>query len=171
MSMPRNSRDLADNIVALPSKPNAPPSSLDEPEKVLWRRITHVYAIDDPGSQEVLETALQARGRMRRCRQCIDEDGETIRDRYNVHRAHPLLVGEARARFLPQGAAIAELGPRGTSALKTGFSLPRFFLLDIRDYYDDHSMPQSRTARKTTPRRIALALGRIPATRRQRRLF
>jgi hypothetical protein len=75
-----------------------PPAHLEGPEKELWRRITRVYAIDDPGALEVLDTALSARARMRRCREAIDKGGELIRDRWNVSGANPLLVAERGAR-------------------------------------------------------------------------
>jgi hypothetical protein len=47
---------------------------------------------------ELLDAALQAWGRMRRCRAQIDKDGEAVKDRWGQTRAHPLLIAERGAR-------------------------------------------------------------------------
>jgi hypothetical protein len=80
------------------SAPKPPPRHLEQPEAQLWREITETYVLDDHGALEMLDTALQARARMRRCRQKIDADGETIKDRWGQPRAHPLLVSERGAQ-------------------------------------------------------------------------
>jgi len=50
----------------------------------------------------LLASTLDAHQRARRCREAIEKDGESVRDRFNQLRAHPLLTAEthARAAFL-----------------------------------------------------------------------
>jgi hypothetical protein len=74
------------------------PDHLEPPEAELWGAITSTYAIDDAAALELLDAALQARGRMRRCRAQIDKDGEALKDRWGQTRAHPLLIAERGAR-------------------------------------------------------------------------
>jgi hypothetical protein len=84
-------------IVPTPA-PKPAPKHFQAPERKLWDAITANYVLDDDAALEVLATALEARSRMRRCRETIDRDGETIRDRWGQVRAHPLLVAERGAR-------------------------------------------------------------------------
>jgi hypothetical protein len=89
----------SDNVIALGAvRPHTPPSHLEQEEAELWRRLTRTYVLDDPASLEILGTALAARGRMRNCREKIDEAGELIKDRWGQFRANPLLVAERGAR-------------------------------------------------------------------------
>lgn len=101
VAKPRRSRVRWGGNVAPIMPPPAPkraPKHLEPPERELWRSITDAYVIDDDAAIEMLVTALEARARARRCREAIDRDGETIRDRWNQVRAHPLLVAERGAR-------------------------------------------------------------------------
>ena len=79
-----------------------PPPHLDGPEAELWASLVSSFAFDDPASRAILEAACEARGRMRRCREQIDGEGMTTRDRFGQLRAHPLIAAErdARAAFL-----------------------------------------------------------------------
>jgi hypothetical protein len=68
----------------------------------MWREITTGFTFEDPASLALLRSALEAHMRARRCRVVIDRNGETIKDRFEQVRAHPLLAAErdARAAFL-----------------------------------------------------------------------
>lgn len=78
------------------------PSHLELPEKQLWLGLTGVHRFDDAASLAMLRTTLEAHQRARRCRERIDAEGETIRDRFGQLKPHPLLPAErdARAAFL-----------------------------------------------------------------------
>src|SRR4051812_23596570 len=80
----------------------APPSHLHAPESQLWIEVVASFAFADPASLAILAAAIEARGRMRRCREAIDRDGETVVDRFQQVKSHPLLSAErdARAAFL-----------------------------------------------------------------------
>jgi hypothetical protein len=100
---------MKDNVRTLPVRPRLPtprrqaaPRHLEAPERRLWREITGEFAFDDPASLALLCSALDAHQRARRCRLVIDNEGETVRDRFQQLRAHPLLAAErdARAAFL-----------------------------------------------------------------------
>ena len=82
--------------------PAPPPDHLEQPEADLWTAILHDFAFNDPASLALLEEALSARQRARRCRQAIDRNGETVLDRFDQTKPHPLLAAErdARAAFL-----------------------------------------------------------------------
>jgi hypothetical protein len=75
---------------------------LEAPEADLWNALLTDFAFTDPASLALLEEALSARQRARRCREAIDRDGETILDRWKQTKPHPLLSAErdARAAFL-----------------------------------------------------------------------
>src|SRR5262245_32733330 len=96
--MPRTNQKPPDNIISLPPHPQRPPSHLDPQEQQLWRSITRTYVIDGPGALELLDVALTARGRMRRCTEAIRKEGEIVRDRWGQAKANPLLVSERGAR-------------------------------------------------------------------------
>jgi hypothetical protein len=65
------------------------------------------FAIEDAAGLVVLQTALEARDRMRQAQ--IAADGLTCRDRFGQIKAHPLVTVErdARAQFL---AGLKQLG-------------------------------------------------------------
>jgi hypothetical protein len=56
------------------------------------------FVFDDPASHDLLASAMDARCRMRRCRQAITKDGETFVDHKGNLRPHPLLAAERSAR-------------------------------------------------------------------------
>jgi hypothetical protein len=78
------------------------PRHLDKPEAALWGDIVGEYRFEDAASLALLAAALEARQRARRCREAIDREGETVKDRFEQVKAHPLLSAErdARAAFL-----------------------------------------------------------------------
>jgi P27 family predicted phage terminase small subunit len=83
-------------------KPPSAPRHLEAPERNLWAKIVAEHQFDDAASQAILRTALEAHQRMRRCRELVDDAGETVLDRFNQVKPHPLLPTErdARAAFL-----------------------------------------------------------------------
>src|SRR4051812_17992011 len=80
----------------------AAPDHLEEPESHLWRGIVEAYDFRDAAELSLLQTALEAHQRMRRCREAIDRDGELVRDRFDAWKPHGLLPHErdARGQFL-----------------------------------------------------------------------
>jgi hypothetical protein len=78
------------------------PEHLEKPERDLWVNLIRGYRFDDEGSLELLQSALEARMRSRRCRISIDKEGEVWRDDKGNLRPHPLLAAErsARASFI-----------------------------------------------------------------------
>jgi hypothetical protein len=75
------------------------PVELEKSERQLWRRVVETYDFGtDAAALSLLATALEARGRARRCREIIDRDGECVADRFGQLRAHPLLAGERGAQ-------------------------------------------------------------------------
>jgi phage terminase small subunit len=90
------------------------PPHLDAPEKKLWQQIVGRYQFDD-GSLAILEEAMSARQRARRCREAVDRDGETMPDRWGVQKVHPLLVAErdSRTQFLTAMRALHLDVPEG----------------------------------------------------------
>jgi phage terminase small subunit len=83
---------------AISSSTIAAPKHLPAAERRLWDEITAAHRFDDPASLAALTTALEACARARKCREQIDRDGETVRDRFGQLRAHPLLGAERDAR-------------------------------------------------------------------------
>lgn len=79
-----------------------PPDHLEPPEVRLWSDLTAAHRFDDAASLALLRTTLEAHQRARRCREVIDRDGETVTDRFNQIKLHPLIPAErdARAAFL-----------------------------------------------------------------------
>jgi len=78
------------------------PTHLEKPEKALWRELMASHQFDDPASLALLRTTLEAHQRARRCREAIDKEGETVKDRFDQIKPHPLLAAErdARSAFL-----------------------------------------------------------------------
>lgn len=102
---------MTSNVRAPPVRPRssassrrtlAAPRHLETVERRMWRDIVTEFEFSDPASLALLRSALEAHQRARRCRLVIDRDGETVRDRFQQIRAHPLLAAErdARAAFL-----------------------------------------------------------------------
>ncbi len=78
------------------------PKHLEAPERKLWAELLDTYALDDAAALALLRTTLEAHQRARRCREEVDRDGESVRDRFQQIKPHPLLSAErdARAAFL-----------------------------------------------------------------------
>jgi phage terminase small subunit len=96
-------------LAKLPNKPARtasnrapPPAHLEPPEADLWSALLTDFTFADPASLALLEEALSAHQRARRCREMIDRDGETVLDKWKQVKPHPLLPAErdARAAFL-----------------------------------------------------------------------
>jgi P27 family predicted phage terminase small subunit len=82
----------------LRSGPTPAPEHLEEQERDLFRSIVTEFRIDDAGSIELLITACEAHQRCRVCRETIDREGMTMKDRFGILTSHPLLKAEASAR-------------------------------------------------------------------------
>lgn len=78
--------------------PLKPPKHLELTERKLWSRIVSEFAFTDSASATMLQTAMEAHQRARRCREQIDADGEAVRDRWQQLKPHPLLAAERDAR-------------------------------------------------------------------------
>jgi hypothetical protein len=90
------------------TKLRSPPAHLEEEEATLFREIVAGFRVDDPGSVQLLITAMEAHQRARHCRMRIDQDGEAVTDRFGQIRQHPLLASErdARGQFLASMRAL-----------------------------------------------------------------
>ena len=95
---PNTARPRPTNVVPIRVVSRPPPADLEPPEAELWGSIVGQFVIDTDAALELLGTAMRARARMRRCAEQIGRDGETVKDRWGVPRAHPLLVAERGAR-------------------------------------------------------------------------
>jgi phage terminase small subunit len=73
-----------------------PPKHLKGPERALWYAITYEYYFDE-ASMALLRTACEASQRARLCRQEIDRQGVTVRDRFKQIKPNPLLAAERDA--------------------------------------------------------------------------
>ena len=92
----------AHNVVAMPRQGGMsapPPPHLEVEEQQLWASLTATFELDDDASLAVLLSGLEARGRARRMRLAIDEQGETIMDQHGL-RPHPLLAHERASTAL-----------------------------------------------------------------------
>ncbi len=80
----------------------APPKHLEPSERALWRDLVAQFRFDDAASLALLAAAMEARQRGRRCREAVDRDGESMLDRFQQLKPHPLLMAErdARSAFL-----------------------------------------------------------------------
>ena len=85
-----------------PREETRPPKHLEACEAHLWRRLLEQFAFPDVAARALLAAVCEAHQRMRRCREQIAKDGETITDRFGQTKAHPLLAAErdARAAFI-----------------------------------------------------------------------
>jgi len=70
------------------------PKHLARPEAELWERLHRSFTLDDPGSQELLTQACEARGRARLARDQLDEEGCTYRDSRGDLKQHPAVSVE-----------------------------------------------------------------------------
>jgi P27 family predicted phage terminase small subunit len=78
------------------------PKHLTSEGKAIWRRLIGEYGISDAGGLEILQTGLEAHGRMRGVQAQIAREGATFTDRFGQVKSHPLLPVErdARAQYL-----------------------------------------------------------------------
>ena len=67
------------------------PSHLTAEAKKIWREILDEYAIDDAAGLRILRVALEAFDRAQAARATIDNDGRTIKDKFDQTKPHPLL--------------------------------------------------------------------------------
>jgi P27 family predicted phage terminase small subunit len=74
------------------------PKTLSTEAKGWWKKIQAEYAIDDEAGQLLLQTALESFDRMRSCQKTIEAEGQTVLDRFEQAKAHPLLAAERDAR-------------------------------------------------------------------------
>jgi P27 family predicted phage terminase small subunit len=77
---------------------NPAPSHLSREARAWWRKLTTEYAIEDEAGRLLLATALEAFDRMRQCQSAIEKDGQTVTDRFDQVKPHPLLSAERDAR-------------------------------------------------------------------------
>jgi len=80
--------------------PLAPPSHLERAEVAIWRSLVGGARFEDHASLALLQGALEAHQRAGRCREAVDAGGETVRDRFDQMKPHPLLAAE-RERVMP----------------------------------------------------------------------
>lgn len=74
------------------------PKALSREARQWWKRLVAEYGIDDQAGLLLLQTALEAFDRMRGAQAKIAEEGETVVDRFDQVKAHPLLSVERDAR-------------------------------------------------------------------------
>lgn len=74
------------------------PEHLSPEAKSWWESIQHEYGIDDNGGRLLLTTAMEAFDRMKAACRKVEEEGVTIKDRFDQVKAHPLLTTERDAR-------------------------------------------------------------------------
>jgi hypothetical protein len=79
-----------------------PPKHLAMPERRLWTAIVSENVLDGEAALSILRTTLEAHQRARTCRETIDREGATYRDRFEQVKVHPLIAAErdSRAAFL-----------------------------------------------------------------------
>ena len=75
------------------------PEHLSAEARKWWDDVMQEYRIDDHGGLLVLQTALEAFDRMRLSQSEIARDGQTILDRFDQRKPHPLLQTERDARY------------------------------------------------------------------------
>lgn len=89
-------------------KKNDAPKHLSTEAAGWWSKLSQEYDISDDGGRLLLQTALEAFDRMRRCQAAVAKDGELVMDRFEQPKPHPLLPTErdCRAQML---AALKQL--------------------------------------------------------------
>ena len=85
-------------VVALKKSPGTPPDHLSAEAQHWWRRLVAEYELQDDAANLLLQTALEAFDRMRGCQAAIEQEGATLRDRFNQVKSHPLLSVERDSR-------------------------------------------------------------------------
>jgi len=74
------------------------PGHLSDDARRWWRRLIAEYRIDDPAGLLLMQTAMEAFDRMKAAAAEIARDGQTVRDRFEQAKPHPLLATERDAR-------------------------------------------------------------------------
>lgn len=85
-----------DNSVVPNIKPA--PKHLAKLEQELWRLVVSENKFVGPASFSLLHVALESHQRARECRETIEKDGFTFRDRVGGIKPHPLISAERDAR-------------------------------------------------------------------------
>lgn len=85
-----------------------PPPDLAEAGSRLWLAVTERYVLERHHF-EILRAGCEAADRAAACRRQIDDEGETVLDRFQQQKAHPLLGPERDAR-LGMLRALQQLG-------------------------------------------------------------
>jgi hypothetical protein len=88
-----------------------PPKGLKKPGRTLWGAIQAEYGIDDPGGLAHLVTACRSEDDIQRMRDAVATEGDTITDRFNQRREHPLLAA-IRGPRSSEKAVIKGIKPR-----------------------------------------------------------
>jgi len=88
-------------------RPPAPPQSLQEPGRALWKSVVREYVLE-PHHLAVLEQACNARDRVNEAQAAISEQGSYIVGRFGP-KAHPALAVETANRTL-MARLLRELG-------------------------------------------------------------
>jgi P27 family predicted phage terminase small subunit len=75
-----------------------PPKHLSPDGRRLFSALQRDYHIADPAGVKILTTLCEASDRTRSCREVIEAEGVTIRDKWNQTKPHPLLAAERDSR-------------------------------------------------------------------------
>ena len=78
------------------------PGHLSDEAKKIWKGLVLEYGINDIAGLKILRVALEAFDRAQAARVKIEEDGMTIKDKFDQVKVHPLIPCErdSRAAFL-----------------------------------------------------------------------
>ena len=74
------------------------PVTLSKEAGTWWKRLIREYMIDDDYGLLLLQTALEAFGRMREAQAVIAEEGLQVTDRYGQIKSHPATTVEKDSR-------------------------------------------------------------------------
>jgi phage terminase small subunit len=85
-----------------PPRHGKAPKHLPHEEQELWNELVRTYRFEDAASLELLTQAMEARTRVRLCREQVAKEGQIFTDKKGIVRAHPLLQIErsAQASFI-----------------------------------------------------------------------
>jgi P27 family predicted phage terminase small subunit len=77
------------------------PKHLKAAGRAYWKAVTEMFEMEEH-HLKLLQVACEALDRAEECRLRIAKDGVTVKDRFGIGQAHPLLPAErgARAQFL-----------------------------------------------------------------------
>jgi len=73
-------------------------SHLEKPEQKHCKRLIDEYGITDEAGLTIIKVFGEAAHRARKCREIIEKEGQTVTDRFEQQKPHPLLNGERDAR-------------------------------------------------------------------------